>query len=136
MRERLWPIEIKYCGVAGVWICTQQVEGKTKLCDLEVACNCFFFNKKKLIILLSCFLSEVQKIRNLGYVAIKRFVVSSWGPEVASVVRLWGDDKISISLYNLRGKEDGFSDSRINICRWRKEMSQYIRKKYDKFSTA
>jgi hypothetical protein len=55
---------------------------------------------------------------------------------VASVVRLWGDDKISISLYNLRGKEDGFSDSRINICRWRKEMSQYIRKKYDKFSTA
>jgi len=118
-----------------VWICTQQVEGKTKLCDLEVACNCFFLIKKKLIILLSCFFSEVRKIRNLGYVAIKRFVVSSWEPEVASVVRLWGDDKKSISLYNLRGKEDGFSDSRINICRWRKEMSQCIRKKYDKFST-
>jgi hypothetical protein len=47
VRERLWPIEIKYCVVAGVWICTQQVEGKTKLCDLEVACNCFFLIKKK-----------------------------------------------------------------------------------------
>lgn len=47
MRERLWPIEIKHCGVAGVWICTQQVEGKTKLCDLEVACNCRFFLIKK-----------------------------------------------------------------------------------------
>jgi hypothetical protein len=59
----------------------------------------------------------VRKIRNLGYVAIKRFVVSSRGPEVASVVRLWGDDKKSISLYNLRGKEDEFCDIRINICR-------------------
>lgn len=30
-----------------MWICIQRVEGKTKLCDLEVACNCRFFLIKK-----------------------------------------------------------------------------------------
>ena len=68
--------------------------------------NVFFL---KIIIKL---FSEVGKIRNLGSVAIKRFVVSWCGPRMSSVVSIGGD-----GVDKKTHQENKVCGIRINICK-------------------